>query len=72
MHRPTPTEAIRSTVSCLVRSGALDGPIQRLSAVECIAAAHRLTLRQADHMFTRYALAADLAAKRERNQGRRG
>lgn len=64
MHRPTPTEAIRSTVSCLVRSGALDGPIQRLSAVECIAAAHRLTLRQADHMFTRYALAADLQHKR--------
>lgn len=64
MHRPTPTEAIRSTVSSLVRSGALDGPIQRLSAVECIAAAHRLTLRQADHMFTRYALAADLQHKR--------
>ena len=60
----TPTETIRVTVSCLVRSGALDGPIQRLSAVECIAAAHRLTLRQADHMFTRYALAADLQHKR--------
>lgn len=59
-----PIETIRATVSCLVRSGALDGPIQRLSAVECIAAAHRLTLRQADHMFTRYALAADLQHKR--------
>lgn len=60
MHRPTPTEAIRSTVSCLVRSGALDGPIQRLSAVECIAAAHGLTLRQASHLFIRYALSAHL------------
>lgn len=53
--RPTPSEAIAAAVRLYVNSGALDGPPQRLCAIRGLQRAFRLTRRQADALFTRYA-----------------